>query len=59
MRVAQRSDPNMEEVKNLDRKRVFDKRKDNKLIRLKRQHCVTTITANADLTLNISHQYVN
>ncbi len=47
----------MEEVRNLDKKRVFDKSMDGKLIVLRRQNCVTRITANADQTMNISHSY--
>ena len=47
----------MEEVRNLDKKRVFDKSKDDRLIEIRRQHCVTRITANADKTMNISHCY--
>lgn len=48
----------LKEVRNLDKKRVFDESTDNKLIQLRCRSCVTTITANADKTFNISHRYV-
>lgn len=48
----------MEMVKNLDDKRVCDKSKDNKVIIIRRKNCITRITANADKTLQITHEYV-
>ena len=57
MRVFQKVGKGMEEVRNLDKKRVFDKSKDDRLIEIRRQHCFTRITANVDKTMNISHCY--
>ena len=57
MRVFRKVGEGMEEVRNLDKKRVFDKSRDDRLIEIRRQHCVTRITANADKTMNISHCY--
>ena len=48
----------MEQVKNLDDKRVCDKSKDSKVIIIRKKDCITCITANADKTLNITHEYV-
>ena len=57
MKVFKKVSKWMEEVRNLDKKRVFDICDDNKVIEICRQNCVTTITANPDMTMNISHYY--
>lgn len=43
----------MNEVANLDHKRVCDISTDNKVIEIRKKGCVTIITANKDWTLNI------
>ena len=43
----------MEQVKNLDDKRVCDKSKDGKVIVIRKKDCITRITANADRTLKV------
>ena len=43
----------MEQVKNLDDKRVCDKS-----IVIRKKDCITRITANADRTLKATHEYV-
>ena len=48
----------MEQVKNLDDKRVCDKSKDGKVIVIRKKDCITRITANADRTLKVTHEYV-
>ena len=48
----------MEQVKNLDDKRVCDKSKDSKVIVIRKKDCITRITANADRTLKVTHEYV-
>ncbi len=58
MKVRRKINKWMQEVKNLDKKRVLDKSRDNKLIVIRRHDCITKITANADQTMNISHSYV-
>ena len=45
----------MEQVKNLDDKRVCDQSKDGKVIVIRKKDCITRITANADRTLKITH----
>ena len=57
MKVLKKVSKWMEEVRNLDKKRVFDISDDNKVIEICRQNCVTTIAANPDMTMNISHYY--
>ena len=57
MKVLRKIGKWMEEVRNLDKKRVLDKSKDNRVIEIRRQDCVTRITANPDMTMNISHRY--
>ena len=47
----------MEQIKNLDDKRVCDKSKDGKVIEIRKKDCITRITANADKTLKIIHEY--
>ena len=47
----------MEQVKNLDDKRVCDQSKDGKVIVIRKKGCITRITANADRTLKITHEY--
>lgn len=48
----------MEQVKNLDDKRVCDKSPDNKIIEIRKKDCITRITANPDCTLTVTHEYV-
>lgn len=48
----------MEQVKNLDDKRVCDKSEDSKVIIIRKKDYITRITANADRTLKITHEYV-
>ena len=48
----------MEQIKNLDDKRVCDKSKDGKVIEIRKKNCITRITANADKTLKVTHEYV-
>lgn len=45
----------MEQVKNLDDKRVCDQSKDGKVIVIRKKDCITRITANADRTLKVTH----
>lgn len=47
----------IEQVKNLDDKRVCDQSKDGKVIVIRKKDCITRITANADRTLKITHEY--
>ena len=44
----------MEQVKNLDDKRVCDKSKDGKVIVIRKKDCITRITANADRMLKVT-----
>lgn len=48
----------MEPVKNLDEKRVCDQSRDGKIIEIRKKDCITRITANADRTLKVTHEYV-
>lgn len=48
----------MNPVKNLDNKRICDKSPDEKIIEIRKKNCITRITANADRTLRITHEYV-
>lgn len=48
----------MEQIKNLDDKRVCDKSKDGKVIEIRKKNCITRITANVDRTLKVTHEYV-
>lgn len=48
----------MEEIKNLNDKRVCDKSTDGKVIIIRKKDCITRITANTDGTLKVSHEYV-
>jgi len=48
----------MEQVKNLDNKRVCDKSKDGRVIVIRKKDCITRITANTDQTLKITHEYL-
>lgn len=48
----------MEQVKNLDDKRICDQSKDGKVIVNRKKDCITRITANEDRTLKITHEYV-
>ena len=46
---------NMEEIKNLDGKRVCDIAHDKKAIEIGKKDCITRITANSDGTLRITN----
>ena len=48
----------MEQVKNLDDKRVCDQSKDGKVIVIRKKDCITRITANADHCLVAAHRTV-
>ena len=48
----------MEQVKNLDNKRVCDKSKDGRVIVIRKKDCITRITANTDQTLKITDEYL-
>lgn len=48
----------MEQVKNLDDKRVCDKSKDGKVIVIRKKDCITRITANADRTLKVKSREI-
>lgn len=45
----------MDEIKNLDGKRVCDIARDKKTIEIGKKSCITLITANADGTLVVTH----
>jgi hypothetical protein len=47
----------MEEVRNINNKRICDISKDKKVIEICLKDCLTIITANLDGTLNITHQH--
>lgn len=47
----------MEEVRNINNKRICDISKDKKVIEIYLKDCLTIITANPDGTLNITHQH--
>ncbi|MDD2477289.1 MAG: hypothetical protein PHI32_15430 [Dysgonamonadaceae bacterium] len=47
----------MEEVRNINNKRICDISKDKKVIEICLKDCLTIITANPDGTLNITHQH--
>jgi hypothetical protein len=46
----------MEEVNNLDHKRICDISTDGKVIEIRRKGCVTRITANPDGTLKVTQE---
>lgn len=46
----------MNEVTNLDRKRVCDISTDGKVIEIRKKDCVTRIMANPDGTLNVTQE---
>ncbi|MDA8227019.1 MAG: hypothetical protein M0T74_04835 [Desulfitobacterium hafniense] len=48
----------MNQVTNLDRKRVCDVSVDNKLIEIRKKDCVTRITANPDGTFKITQERI-
>ena len=47
----------MSEVRNLNRKRVGDVSKDNRVFEINIKGCVTRIKANPDGTLSITHEH--
>lgn len=48
----------MEEVRNINNKRICDISKDKKVIEICLKDCLTIITANPDGTLNITHEFL-
>lgn len=48
----------MNEVINLDQKRVCDISTDAKIIEIRRKDCITKITATSDGTLEITHERI-
>lgn len=48
----------MNQVLDLNNKRVFDISDDKKIIEHRRKDCITTISISPDGTLNISHRRV-
>jgi len=46
------------EVQNLDKKRVCDISADGTVVEIRRKDCVTRITANPDGTLNITQERI-
>lgn len=48
----------MRQIKNLDDKRICDQSRDGKVIEIRKKDCITRITANADMTLRVTHEYV-
>lgn len=49
---------NSHAVKNLDNKRVCDISDDDRSVVIKLKNCATTIQANPDGTLTVSHTYL-
>ena len=49
----------MNQVLDLNNKRVFDISDDKKTLELSQKNCITTVSANPDGTFNISHKKVN
>ena len=49
----------MNEIKNLDNKRVCDISADAKIIEIRRKDCITRVKANLDGTLSIEQERVN
>jgi len=48
----------MAEVRNLNKKRVGDVSKDVRVFEIQIKDCISKITANADGTLNITHERI-
>lgn len=48
----------MNEIKNLDKKRVCDMSVDARVIEIRKKDCLTRITANPNGTLNITHERI-
>lgn len=46
----------MKEVRNLNKKRIGDMSKDNRVFEIHIKDCITRITANPDGTLSITHE---
>lgn len=46
----------MQEIRNINKKRIGDISSDKKVFQICLKGCITTITANPDGTLNIIHQ---
>lgn len=47
----------MDEVRNLNKKRVGDVSKDKRIFEIHIKDCITRITANPDSTLSITHEH--
>lgn len=48
----------MNQIKNLDDKRVCDQSEDGRIIIIRRKNCITKITANMDGTLKVTQECV-
>jgi hypothetical protein len=48
----------MQEVRNINNKRICDISSDKKVIEIRLKDCLTLITANTDGTLNITHECI-
>ncbi|MGI6737789.1 MAG: hypothetical protein ACOX54_00050 [Christensenellales bacterium] len=48
----------MQEVRNINNKRICDISNDQKVIEIRLKNCLTIITANPDGTLNITHEFI-
>ena len=48
----------MQEIRNIDNKRIFDMSDDGRVIYIRIKGCETTITANPDGTLNVTHKKI-
>ena len=48
----------MKVVRNINNKRIFDMSDDNREIYIRIKDCETTITANPDGTLNVTHKKI-
>ncbi|MDR0286189.1 MAG: hypothetical protein LBI03_00535 [Clostridiales bacterium] len=49
----------MDEVKNLDHKRVCDISNDQKTVEIHKKNCITRITVNSNGTLNIINERID
>jgi hypothetical protein len=57
-RNLKKEDKPVNEVQNLDKKRVCDISADGTVVEIRRKDCVTRITANPDGTLNITQERI-
>jgi hypothetical protein len=54
--IIWKEDEHLNEINNLDDKRVCDISADGKVIEIRRKDCVTKITANPDGTLKVTQE---